>query len=99
MENWATYALKKELSSRYLGRQTKCALYRTLLRSIFTYRRERWPLKREVEDMLRIFERRILRRIYGPIKETRIWISRYNHELYKLNNVPDIVTEIKVGRL
>jgi hypothetical protein len=50
--------------------------------------------------MLRIFERRILlKRIYGPVKESGIWRSRYNHELYKLYNEPDIVKVIKVGRL
>jgi hypothetical protein len=39
------------------------------------------PLKRKDENMLRIFERRMLRRMYGPIKENDIWRSRYNHEL------------------
>jgi hypothetical protein len=48
--------------------------------------------------MLIIFERRILRRIYGSIKEN-VWRSRYNHELYKLYNGPDIVKVSKVGQL
>jgi hypothetical protein len=48
------------------------------------------PLKKD-ENMLRIFERRMLRRIYGPIKENCIWRSRYNHEIHKLYNEPDIV--------
>jgi hypothetical protein len=50
--------------------------------------------------MSQIFERTMFRRIYGPIKESGIWKSRYNnHELYKLYNEPNIVTVIKVGRL
>jgi hypothetical protein len=49
--------------------------------------------------MLRIFESRIFIRIHGPIKENGIWGSRYNHELYRLYNEPDIVKVIKVGRL
>jgi hypothetical protein len=48
---------------------------------------------------LRIFERRILRRIYVPIKGNGAQSSRYNHELYKLRNELDIATVIKVGRL
>jgi hypothetical protein len=52
--------------------------------------------KREEENMLQIFERRILRRIYGPIKENGIWRSRYNHELYKLYNEADVVKVIIV---
>jgi hypothetical protein len=49
--------------------------------------------------MLRIFERRILRRICGPIKENGIWRSRYNNELYKLCIEPDTVKVIEAGRL
>jgi hypothetical protein len=51
--------------------------------------------------MLRIFERTILRRMYGQIKENGVWKSRYNQELYKVYNEPDIVKVIKVlvGRL
>jgi hypothetical protein len=40
----------------------------------------------------------MLRRIYSPIKENGIWRSRYNHELNKLYNEPNIVKVIKVGR-
>jgi hypothetical protein len=47
--------------------------------------------------MLRIFERRMLRTINGPIKENGVWRSRYNHILYKLYNESDIVKVIKVG--
>jgi hypothetical protein len=49
--------------------------------------------------MFRIFARRILRRIYGPMKENSMWRARYNHEIYKLYNEPDIVRVIKVGLL
>jgi hypothetical protein len=55
MANRASYGLKKQLSSRYLGRQTKCILYKTLMRPILTYGSESWPLKRKDENMLRIF--------------------------------------------
>jgi hypothetical protein len=44
----------------------------------------------------KLYIRGILRRIYGPIKENGILRSRYNHEIYKLYNEPDIVTVIKV---
>jgi hypothetical protein len=57
------------------------------------------PLTRKGENMLRVFEKRELRRIYVPIKENCIWRSRYNHELDKLYNESYIVKVIKVGRL
>jgi hypothetical protein len=35
--------------------------------------------------MLRTFERRILRRIYGPIGENGIWSSKYNISIKLIN--------------
>jgi hypothetical protein len=67
MANRATYSLRKQLSSRYLGRQTKCTLYKTLVRPILTYGSESWPLTRKDVNVLQIFERRILRIIYGQL--------------------------------
>jgi hypothetical protein len=46
-----------------------------------------------------MFERKILRRISGPIKENGVRRSRYNHELDKLCNTPDVVKVIKGGQL
>jgi hypothetical protein len=36
MANRASYGVKKQLSSRYLGRQTKCTLYKMLVCPILT---------------------------------------------------------------
>jgi hypothetical protein len=63
------------------------------------YGNESWPLSKKDENLLQIFERRILRSIYGPINEGGIWRIRYNNELYKLYNESDIVRVIKIGRL
>ena len=49
--------------------------------------------------MLRIFERRILRMIYGPIRDNGIWRTGYNNEIYALYDELDIVEAIKIGRL
>ena len=48
---------------------------------------------------LGVFERKILRRIYGPICEGAIWRSRYNEELYQLYDKPGLVTTFKITRL
>jgi hypothetical protein len=40
-----------------------------------------------------------LRYIFGPVEVNAIWRKRYNHELYKLFNEPDIIGFIKVKRL
>jgi hypothetical protein len=47
--------------------------------------------------MLRIFERRILRMLYGPINDNDIWRTRCNNELYTLYDDLDAVKAIKTG--
>jgi hypothetical protein len=48
--------------------------------------------------MLNTFERKILRRIYGPTQEGACWRPRWNNELYSLYNEPNI-EDIKIRRL
>ena len=49
--------------------------------------------------VLEFFERKILRRIYGPICEGAAWRSRYNEELYHLCDETDLVTAVRITRL
>jgi hypothetical protein len=51
------------------------------------------------ERLLSIFERRMLRYIFGPVEENGTWRRRYNHELYKLFKEQDIIGYIKEKRL
>jgi hypothetical protein len=51
------------------------------------------------EEKLRLFERRILRRIYGPTCKNGVWRIKYNDELYSLCKDLDIVRVIKVVRI
>jgi hypothetical protein len=47
--------------------------------------------------MLRIFERSILRMIYGPINVNGIWKTRYSNELYADCDEIDLVIVVKIG--
>jgi hypothetical protein len=52
-----------------------------------------------MQHKLRTFERRIMRRIYGPTCENGVWRIKYNVELYGLYKDLDIVRVIKVSMI
>jgi hypothetical protein len=47
----------------------------------------------------RIFQRKIILRLYGPVMETNIWRTKYNEEINTLPKGDDIVRFIKPWRL
>jgi len=49
--------------------------------------------------MLMTWERKILRKIYGPTKENGQWRIKTNEELMTKYKAPDIVNVIKIRRL
>jgi hypothetical protein len=57
----------------------KMKTYKTLICSIVTYSSEVWVLKRDDKNNLR-FERKIIRKIYGPIKQGEQWRIRNNEK-------------------
>jgi hypothetical protein len=82
-----------------IHKKTKVMLYKTLIRTVLTYGSKTWTLSKNSENALRTFERKILRRIYGPVQDNSQRRIRYNKELYELYGEPDLVTCIKLKRL
>jgi hypothetical protein len=56
-------------------------------------------LTKKDELQLAVFERKILRKIFGPIRDTDQWRRRYNEELYQVYAEPEIVKCIRSARL
>jgi hypothetical protein len=63
------------------------------------YGEETWVLSKADVLRLTVFERKILRRIYGPICEGAAWRSKHNEELYHLYDETDLVTTVRITRL
>jgi len=84
------------MKSRALNRSLKLKIYETLIRLAVTYGCEAWTLTSRNEQKLRIFERKILRKIFGPVQdENGFWRIRKNHEVNELIGNADIVRYIK----
>jgi hypothetical protein len=56
-------------------------------------------LKEAIIQKLLVFERKILRRIFGPTKENQIWRVNTNEELDKPIKHKNIINHIKAQRL
>jgi hypothetical protein len=94
------YAYGKLIKSRALNRSLKLKIRKSLIRPVLTYGCEAWTLAIRDEQHLRIFERRILRKIFGPVKnEDGSWRIRMNYELNKLIKNADIARFIKSRRI
>jgi len=88
------------MKSRVLNRSLKLNIYKTLIRPVVTYECEGWTLTSRNEQQLRIFERKILRKIFDPVQDGKgFWRIRKNHELNELIGNADIVRFIKSRRI
>jgi hypothetical protein len=70
-----------------------------VIRPVLWYASESRTLTKKSELALDAFERKILRRILGPMKENNTWRIRYNSELHKQFDEPSISNIIKLKRL
>jgi hypothetical protein len=58
-------------------------IYKTVILPVVLYGCETWPLTLREENRLRVFENRVLRRIFGPKRDevTGEWRKLHNEEL------------------
>ena len=70
---------------------------RTIILLVVLYGCETWSLTLREERRLRVFENKVLRRIFGPRRDevTGEWRRLHNEELNDLYSSPNIVRVIK----
>jgi len=96
--NKAFYANKALFKSNLVCRKSKLNLYWLVIKQIVVYGCETWGLKENMQR-LSVFEREILRNIFGPTKEDNgIWRIKTNKELYELINHRNIKNYVKARR-
>jgi hypothetical protein len=68
------------LFSRLISKNLKIRIYRTIILPVVLYGFETWSLALKEERRLRVFENRVLRRIFGPMRDevTGEWRKLHN---------------------
>jgi hypothetical protein len=99
--NACYHSVQSLLSSRLVPRKLKVIIYKTVILPVVLYGGETWSLTLREEHRLRVFENRVLRRIFGPTRDevTGEWRKLHNRELHKLYSSPDIIRQIKSRRM
>jgi hypothetical protein len=98
--NACYYSVQHLLSSRLISENLKIKIYKTVILPVVLYGCETWSLTLREELRPRVFENRVLRRIFGPEREEDgSWRKLHNDELHSLYSSPNIFMVIKSRRM
>jgi hypothetical protein len=99
--NACYHSVQNLLSSRLLFKNVKIRINKTLVLPVVLYGRETWSLILREEHRLRMFENRVLRKIFGPKRDEVIggWRKLRNEELHNLYCSPSIIRITKARRM
>ena len=94
--NACCHSVKNLLSSSLLPKTIKIKIQRTVILSIVVYGYENWSLKLKEEHMLSVFQRKVLRRMFGCKREEVTWEWReiYNENMNDLYSSPNTLRVI-----
>jgi hypothetical protein len=99
--NACYHSVQSLLSSRLLSRNVKVKIYKPKILPVVLYGCETWSVTLREAHRLKVFENRILRRIFGPRRDevTGEWRKLHNEELHNLYSSLDIIRPVKSRRM
>jgi hypothetical protein len=101
LRNICYYSVQNLLSSSFLSKTLKIKIYTTIILPVVLYGCETWSLTLREECRMRVFENRVLRRVFGHKRDkvTGEWRKLHNEELRDLYSLPNIVWVVKSRRI
>jgi hypothetical protein len=84
-----------------VSKNIKIKIYRTIILPVVLFGCETWSLTLREEHRLRVFEIRVLGRVFGPKRDevTGEWRRLHNEEFNDLYSSPNIIRVIKSRRI
>jgi hypothetical protein len=93
--NACYYSVQNLLSSHLISKNLKIKIYKTVILPVVLYGCETWSLTLGKEQRLRVFENRVLRRIFGPKRDEEC----RGENCIMMNFIACILHRILLGRL
>ena len=99
--NKTYFMLQKFFKNKNISKKLKLRLKNTIIANVLTYASETWTLTKEDRKWLNVFERKVYRRILGPLydNEKGNWRILTNKEIYASVKKPTIIETIRLNRL
>jgi len=99
--NKTYFMLQNFFKNNNISKKLKLRLKNTIIDIVLTYASETWTLTKRDRKQLNIFERKVYRRILGPVydNEQENWRILTNKEIYASVKNPTILETIRLNRL
>jgi hypothetical protein len=98
--NACYHLVQNLLSSHVLFRDIRVKMYKTIILPVVLYGCKTWPVTLREEHRLRVFENRVLRRIFGPKRDEVMgeWDKMHIGEHYNFYLSPNVIRQFKSRR-
>jgi hypothetical protein len=97
LSNACYHSVQNHLSSRILPKNANIKIHKTIILPVVLYGCETWSRTVRGERRLRVFEKIVLKKIFGPTRGaiTGEWRRLHTKELYALYSSTNIIRVIK----